>query len=208
MPRRDRRGATRRSTARPARLRLPELRHSLPRERRHRSGRLAGCGADSRARSARRHRRDARAGAVARRKGAARSRRARSADHDLCRGPGNLTMAMGITLAENRVDLAGRSPVRRGSRASPAPIAWGPRIGIRVGVERPWRAYRRGTSRGVRGRVSSSESVATVQRCLASHSVSSRRLLPAQLDAVVDALDRLVQRSRGGGRAGARRRTP
>src|SRR5438067_12691099 len=26
---------------------------------------------------------------------------------DLCRGPGNLTMAMGITLAENRVDLLG-----------------------------------------------------------------------------------------------------
>src|SRR5438128_1217718 len=29
------------------------------------------------------------------------------AEHDLCRGPGNLTMAMGITLGENRVDLLG-----------------------------------------------------------------------------------------------------
>ena len=28
-------------------------------------------------------------------------------DDELCRGPGNLTMAMGITLAENRVDLGG-----------------------------------------------------------------------------------------------------
>src|SRR5207237_1414567 len=27
--------------------------------------------------------------------------------HSLCRGPGNLTMALGITLAENRVDLLG-----------------------------------------------------------------------------------------------------
>src|SRR5215831_14576131 len=27
--------------------------------------------------------------------------------HDICRGPGNLTMAMGITLADNRRDLSG-----------------------------------------------------------------------------------------------------
>ena len=38
-----------------------------------------------------------------------RTRRPASAidTHDLCRGPGNLTMAMGITLAENRLDLLG-----------------------------------------------------------------------------------------------------
>jgi len=61
-------------------------------------------------------------------------------DDELCRGPGNLTMAMGITLAENRVDLGGdRLFVEdRGIRR---PVVWGPRIGIRVGVERPWRAY-------------------------------------------------------------------
>src|SRR5882672_3211787 len=29
------------------------------------------------------------------------------AAHDLCRGPGNVTSAMGITLAENRLDLVG-----------------------------------------------------------------------------------------------------
>ena len=34
--------------------------------------------------------------------------------HDLCRGPGNLTIAMGITLAENRLDLlAWRGPGSR-----------------------------------------------------------------------------------------------
>jgi DNA-3-methyladenine glycosylase len=62
-------------------------------------------------------------------------------DQGLCRGPGNLTMAMGITLAQNRLDLLGerlfvedRGP-RRGR------LAWGPRIGISVGTERPWRVF-------------------------------------------------------------------
>ena len=62
--------------------------------------------------------------------------------HDLCRGPGNLTKAMGITLAENRQDLCGRRLYieDRDLKVAQA-IAWGPRIGIRVGTERPWRAY-------------------------------------------------------------------
>jgi DNA-3-methyladenine glycosylase len=61
--------------------------------------------------------------------------------HELCRGPGNLTMAMGITLAENRLDLVGdRLYVDdRGLRAGD--VAWGGRIGIRVGTEHPWRAW-------------------------------------------------------------------
>jgi len=60
--------------------------------------------------------------------------------HELCRGPGNLTMAMGITLADNRTDLSGpRLWIEdRGIRIGR--IAWGPRIGIRVGVDRRWRA--------------------------------------------------------------------
>ena len=63
--------------------------------------------------------------------------------HHLCRGPGNLTMAMGITLAENRLSLEGdRLFVEDRGIAVPA-VAWGPRIGIRVGIERPWRAYMR-----------------------------------------------------------------
>jgi DNA-3-methyladenine glycosylase len=59
----------------------------------------------------------------------------------LCRGPGNVTMALGISLAENRLDLLGdRLYVEdRGIRVPDA--AWGPRIGIRVGTERPWRAW-------------------------------------------------------------------
>jgi DNA-3-methyladenine glycosylase len=62
-------------------------------------------------------------------------------DQGLCRGPGNLTMAMGITLAENRLDLLGdRLYVEdRGPRR--VRLAWGPRIGISVGTERAWRVF-------------------------------------------------------------------
>jgi len=64
-------------------------------------------------------------------------------DADLCRGPGNLTRALAITGAQNRAPLDG-GPLRieRGPRRARAlPIAWSPRIGIRVGEDRPWRAY-------------------------------------------------------------------
>ena len=61
--------------------------------------------------------------------------------HDLCRGPGNLTMAMGITLAENRVDLLGERLFVEDRGIDVGRITWGPRIGIRVGTETPWRAW-------------------------------------------------------------------
>jgi DNA-3-methyladenine glycosylase len=61
--------------------------------------------------------------------------------HELCRGPGNLTMAMGITLLENRLDLLGDRLFVEDRGIGVGPIAWGPRIGIKVGTERPWRAY-------------------------------------------------------------------
>jgi DNA-3-methyladenine glycosylase len=62
------------------------------------------------------------------------------ADHELCRGPGNLTIALGITLAQNTLPLTrGRLVIEdRGGRVDD--ISWGPRIGIRVGLEHPWRA--------------------------------------------------------------------
>jgi DNA-3-methyladenine glycosylase len=62
--------------------------------------------------------------------------------HDLCRGPGNVTMAMGITLAQNREDLCGgRLYIEDRSLPPPEEISWGPRIGIRVGTEQLWRGY-------------------------------------------------------------------
>jgi DNA-3-methyladenine glycosylase len=59
----------------------------------------------------------------------------------LCRGPGNLTMAMGITLAENDVDLSGPRLFVEDRGLTREPITWGPRVGIRVGTDRPWRAW-------------------------------------------------------------------
>ena len=61
--------------------------------------------------------------------------------HDLCRGPGNLTMAMGITLAENRLDLLGERLFVEDDGGRPEQIVWAPRIGISVGTDRPWRAF-------------------------------------------------------------------
>jgi DNA-3-methyladenine glycosylase len=61
------------------------------------------------------------------------------ADHELCRGPGNLCRALGITLADNRRPLTrGRLTIRDHGIAH-AGVAWDPRIGIRVGTDRPWR---------------------------------------------------------------------
>ena len=59
----------------------------------------------------------------------------------LCRGPGNLTRAMGITLAHNLADLGGDALFVEEGRGPGGAIAWGPRIGIRVGRERQWRAW-------------------------------------------------------------------
>lgn len=63
----------------------------------------------------------------------------RAARLRLCRGPGNLTVAMGITLADNYADLCG-SPLRIEDRGiKPPRVSWTPRIGIRVGTDRKWR---------------------------------------------------------------------
>jgi DNA-3-methyladenine glycosylase len=62
-------------------------------------------------------------------------------ERDLCRGPGNLTQALGITLEQNRADLAA-STLRIEDRGfTPGSISWGPRIGIRHGVDRTWRCW-------------------------------------------------------------------
>jgi DNA-3-methyladenine glycosylase len=58
---------------------------------------------------------------------------------DLCRGPGNLTRALGITLAENRLDLTRSALTIEDHGYRVEKVAWTPRIGIRVAVDRPWR---------------------------------------------------------------------
>lgn len=87
--------------------------------------------------------------------------------HDLCRGPGNLTRAMGIGPALNACDLTRRGRGVRGQdrdpgdassrlwiedRGGPAPdVVWTPRIGIRVGTDRAWRCYEAGCPAVSRG---------------------------------------------------------
>jgi DNA-3-methyladenine glycosylase len=62
-------------------------------------------------------------------------------EHDLCRGPGNLTKALGITITDNRLDLMTSTLTIENRGISVGTIATGPRIGIRVAVERPWRYW-------------------------------------------------------------------
>jgi DNA-3-methyladenine glycosylase len=65
-------------------------------------------------------------------------------DDELCRGPGNLCRAMGITLADNLRPLT-RGPLTIHDRGIAAgEIVWDSRIGIRVGTEHQWRATVKG----------------------------------------------------------------
>jgi DNA-3-methyladenine glycosylase len=61
--------------------------------------------------------------------------------HHLCRGPGNLSRALGITPAQNWVDLVESALFLEDRGLEPGPIGWSPRIGIRVAAERAWRAF-------------------------------------------------------------------
>jgi DNA-3-methyladenine glycosylase len=64
----------------------------------------------------------------------------------LCRGPGNLTRALGISLRQNLCDLT-RSALRIEDRSLPAREAvWSRRIGINVGVASEWRVHASGSA--------------------------------------------------------------
>jgi DNA-3-methyladenine glycosylase len=61
------------------------------------------------------------------------------ADSELCSGPGKLTEALGITLADNEADLA-RPPFQiLPPGGDPPEVVTGPRVGISKAVEYPWR---------------------------------------------------------------------
>ena len=78
-------------------------------------------------------------------------------DHELCRGPGNLCRAMGITLADNLRPLT-RGPLTIQDRGiTHEDIVWDPRIGIRVGTDKMWRATVKG-HRSVSGKKPSQSS--------------------------------------------------
>jgi DNA-3-methyladenine glycosylase len=63
-----------------------------------------------------------------------RARRGAVADRDLCNGPGKLTQALAITLADNDKPLTW---VEAGT--PPARLIAGPRIGITKAADLPWR---------------------------------------------------------------------
>ena len=59
----------------------------------------------------------------------------------LARGPGNLCSALGITMGDNGIDLFDPdSPVRL-ELAGDYPFAEGPRVGVSVAADRPWRFW-------------------------------------------------------------------
>ena len=65
---------------------------------------------------------------------------------ELCRGPGNLTRALGITLRQNRLDLTKRR-LRIEDRGFPRrDVLWTRRIGINVGVAAEWRCAAAGSA--------------------------------------------------------------
>jgi DNA-3-methyladenine glycosylase len=61
-------------------------------------------------------------------------------DADLCSGPGKLTEALGIGLADNGADLS-RDPflILAAEEGARPEVVTGPRVGITKAVERPWR---------------------------------------------------------------------
>ncbi len=64
---------------------------------------------------------------------------------ELCRGPGNLTRALGISLGDNQRDLT-RGPLRIEDRNLPRrALVWSRRIGISVGVDKEWRVFAAGS---------------------------------------------------------------
>ena len=60
-------------------------------------------------------------------------------DHELCRGPGNLTKALGIDLRQNLEDLTDSKLRIEDLQLRIGPVEWSPRIGITQAADRPWR---------------------------------------------------------------------
>jgi DNA-3-methyladenine glycosylase len=60
---------------------------------------------------------------------------------DLCRGPGNLSRALGIDLRQNRLDLTSSALRIEDQGERRRSLKWTRRIGLNVGVEQEWRVY-------------------------------------------------------------------
>lgn len=86
-----------------------------------------------------------RAGAVVDGLDQARSRRPRSSDRDLARGPARLCQALAVGPEHNGVDLAS-GPVRLELGQPPREVSTGPRVGLRGAPDRAWRFWETGAA--------------------------------------------------------------
>ena len=59
----------------------------------------------------------------------------------LARGPGNLCAALGITLADNGIDLFDPTAAVRLALNAAVPATSGPRVGVSQAADRPWRLW-------------------------------------------------------------------
>ncbi|MBL7549129.1 DNA-3-methyladenine glycosylase [Frankia sp. AgB1.9] len=73
----------------------------------------------------------------------ARARAPRLVDRDLARGPGRLARTLGADGSLTGSPVIGGGPlvVERGTQVDDTQVCTGPRIGLRVAVERPWRFW-------------------------------------------------------------------
>jgi DNA-3-methyladenine glycosylase len=81
-----------------------------------------------------------RAGEVVEGLDVARARRGSSTDRDLARGPARLCSALALDLTDNGLDLT-RGALVLGAPVDPAAISTGPRVGLRLAADRPWRFW-------------------------------------------------------------------
>ena len=73
----------------------------------------------------------------------ARERRPRSTDRELARGPARLCQALGIDRSHNGADLCTGEPTLTLGEP-PAHVSTGPRVGLRLAADRPWRFWATG----------------------------------------------------------------
>ncbi len=60
---------------------------------------------------------------------------------DLARGPANLALALGVTLADSGTDLLAGADVRLELHESVVEVAVGPRVGVSAAADVPWRFW-------------------------------------------------------------------
>jgi DNA-3-methyladenine glycosylase len=72
----------------------------------------------------------------------ARRRRGTKVDRELARGPARLCSALGIRLIDNRTDLGvGPTTLTLADPVDTQQISTGPRVGLRLAADRPWRFW-------------------------------------------------------------------